>query len=96
MNSFRSPDDYASLVCDTHPRRIHIAGNLAGAGKTTLGRRLGARLEIPVYDLDAIAYEGAYEGRPGVKRPLDQRDRDVIVSLEREHEIADRVRGFMA
>ena len=81
MNSFRSPNDSESLVGDTQPRRIHIAGNLAGAGKTTLARRLGARLGIPVYDLDAIAYEGAYGGRPGMKRSLDQRAHDVSAFL---------------
>ena len=35
--------------------RIHVTGN-AGAGKTTLSRKLGAQLEIPVIHLDQIVW----------------------------------------
>jgi hypothetical protein len=54
------------------PRRIHIIGG-PGSGKTTLARQLGARLELPVYHLDDVAFEGPNF----VKRPLDQRMADV-------------------
>ena len=76
MNSFRMPED-ASLIGSKPLHRIHIIGNLAGAGKTSLARCLGSRLSIPVYDLDALAYEGAYEGRPGIKRAVEQRMLDI-------------------
>jgi len=37
--------------------RIHIIGG-PGAGKSTLARRLGATLGLPVHTLDTVAYEG--------------------------------------
>jgi adenylate kinase family enzyme len=55
-------------------RRIHIIGG-AGSGKTTLAGQLAARLDLPAYDLDAVAYEhGA-----GQKRSLDARRAGVYV-----------------
>jgi adenylate kinase family enzyme len=36
------------------PRRIHVTGG-PGSGKTTLARRLGDALAVPVHDLDGIA-----------------------------------------
>lgn len=38
-------------------RRVHIIGG-PGAGKTTLSRRLGETLNLPVYALDNVAFEG--------------------------------------
>lgn len=53
-------------------RRIHIIGG-AGSGKSTLARAIASSRALPVYDLDAVAYEqGA-----GVKRSLDARRADV-------------------
>jgi adenylate kinase family enzyme len=53
-------------------RRIHIIGG-PGSGKSTLARQLGPRLNLPVYNLDKIAFEGI-EFR---ERPLDVRLADV-------------------
>jgi len=46
--------------------RIHIAG-APGAGKSTLARRLGRALNLPVYPLDQLAYEG----RDFAPRPVE-------------------------
>jgi len=54
------------------PRRVHIIGG-PGSGKTTLARRLGAELGLPVYHLDEVAFEGP----DFAKSPLDQRRADV-------------------
>jgi glycosyltransferase involved in cell wall biosynthesis/adenylate kinase family enzyme len=45
------------VTADLGPRRIHIVGG-PGTGKSTLARRLGNALCIPVYELDEIAFEG--------------------------------------
>ena len=50
--------------------RIHITGN-AGAGKTTLARQLGIKLDIPVYHLDAIVWESNWGKTNPEKRNLD-------------------------
>jgi MoxR-like ATPase len=42
-------------------RRIHIVGG-SGVGKTTLARRLGELLDLPVYDLDEVARRGGGRG----------------------------------
>lgn len=53
-------------------RRIHIIGG-AGTGKTTLARRIAARVNVSVFDLDEIAYhDGA-----GPPRPIAVRRQDV-------------------
>ena len=44
-------------MTESIPRRIHIVGG-PGSGKTMLATRLGELLHVPVFDLDAIAYEG--------------------------------------
>lgn len=38
------------------PRRIVVVG-VSGNGKTTLSRRLGARLGVPVTELDALNHQ---------------------------------------
>jgi cytidylate kinase len=53
-------------------RRLHIIGG-PGSGKSTLARQLGKRLDIPVYELDKIAFEGL----AFTERPLDARLADV-------------------
>jgi adenylate kinase family enzyme len=40
-------------------RRIHILG-AAGSGKTTLAHWAAAKLAVPWYELDTVAYEGGY------------------------------------
>ena len=50
------------------PRRIVVTGQ-GGSGKTTLARRLGARLSLPVYEFDAIAYDAtSHRRRPDAER----------------------------
>ena len=52
-----------------HPvYRIHIVGGPA-SGKTTLARRMAARLGAPCFDLDEVAYEGG----AGPRRALEVR-----------------------
>ena len=52
--------------------RIHIIGG-PGSGKTTLARRLAARLDVPFYEMDVIGWEGG----AGAARPLEARLADV-------------------
>lgn len=49
-------------------QRIHIMG-AAASGKTTLAGQLATRLHAPLYELDAIAYEGGFAR----KRTLPER-----------------------
>lgn len=53
--------------------RIHIMGP-PGSGKTVLGQRLAAGLNIPFHELDSIAWEGGF---PGIERSLEDRLRDI-------------------
>ena len=48
--------------------RIHIVGG-PGGGKTTIALELGRMLDVPIYDLDEVGYEGG----AGDRRPLDVR-----------------------
>lgn len=55
-------------------RKVHIIGG-AGSGKTTLARRLSARLRAPAYDLDRVAYAngaGAKQGEADRRRDVRQ------------------------
>ena len=72
---FAAPEK-ASALLQGRPRRIHIIGT-SGTSKTTLARRVVEAFGIPSYDLDVIGYEGAFEGRPGIRRPLDDRLHDI-------------------
>ena len=40
--------------------RIHITGN-AGAGKTTLARKIGADLDLPVFGLDRVVWQSGWK-----------------------------------
>ena len=53
--------------------RFALLGN-SGSGKTTLARELAAEHEVPVLDLDTVAFE---PDRPGVRRPLKDARADV-------------------
>lgn len=55
-------------------RRIHIIG-VAGTGKTTLGRRLGERLQMPSYELDRVGFE---QGNWAHAWPLEVRQRQLL------------------
>jgi len=65
-------DQLSFHVARRTPRRIHIIGG-PGSGKSSLARQLGAQLNIPVYELDKIAFEG----REFSDRPLDVRLREI-------------------
>ena len=61
----------APMSAQWMPRRVFIVGG-PGSGKTTLANRIGRALAMPVYDLDAIAYEDG----AGQKRELGPRRAD--------------------
>lgn len=61
------------------PRRILITGN-AGAGKTTLARRLGKLLDRPVVGLDAVVW------KPGWVRTSPEERRELESEIARGEE----------
>ena len=67
-DEIRVPAHLASAI------RIHIIGGPA-AGKSTLARRLGAVLDLPVYELDKIAFEGSdFQEQPLARRAAAVRE----------------------
>lgn len=58
MNDARSPDHRAPLAAALGCRSIVLVG-MMGAGKSSIGRRLGARIGIPFADADAEIEEAA-------------------------------------
>lgn len=67
------------------PRRVLVTGN-AGAGKTTLARRLGERLGREVLGLDRVVW------RPGwLKPPRDEVEAELVAIAERPEWIVDGV-----
>jgi len=60
-------------------KKILILGIVAG-GKTTLAKRLSARLGIPWYELDTIVHHETSEGR---KKRTDEEQVEVIVDIDR-------------
>lgn len=66
-------------------RRIHVTGN-AGAGKTTLARRIGHELGLPVVHLDEFVW------KPGWNRmPVDERGRLVDAAVAEGDWVIDGV-----
>jgi adenylate kinase family enzyme len=59
------------------PSRITVAG-VSGAGKSTLARRLGALLELPYTELDAL-----HHGPGWTRRPEFEAEVDALVAGER-------------
>ncbi len=65
------------------PKRIAIVGT-SGAGKTTLGRALAARLDAPFVEIDAIQHKAGWirasdeELRAGIDAVIGGRDRWVV------------------
>ena len=52
-------------------QRIHVTGN-AGAGKTTLAKRLGDQLDLPVRSLDSILWKSGWQkATPEERLPLE-------------------------
>ena len=65
MNSTRhgSAEDRLQHVLPA-VKRLHIIGG-PGSGKSTLARRLGVQLNLPVFELDTIAFQGLdFDERP--------------------------------
>ena len=67
-------------------RRIHISGG-PGSGKSTLARSLGEALDITVYELDKIAYDGPDFS----ERPLPDRLADVRAIADRPEWISEGI-----
>lgn len=67
-------------------RRIHILGG-PGSGKSTLARALGRELNLPVYDLDTIAFES----KDFEERPLTARLSDVHAIAVQPHWITEGI-----
>ncbi len=57
------PDDDVVARLGREPRRIAVAG-VSGVGKTTLARRLGARLGVRHTELDALHHGPGWTPRP--------------------------------
>jgi adenylate kinase family enzyme len=64
-------------------KRIAIVGN-AGGGKSTLARRLGKILNLPVTHVDTIQYQSGWR-----RTPNDECDQLLIKAAGREHWIID-------
>jgi len=47
--------------------RIHVTGN-AGAGKTTLGRRIANEFDLPLYGLDQVVWQPGWQKTAPEKR----------------------------
>lgn len=56
--------------------RIHVTGN-AGAGKTTLARKLGAELSLPVIHLDQVVWA------PGWKKVPPRAQQEALIRITR-------------
>ncbi|PKL74301.1 MAG: hypothetical protein CVV27_21200 [Candidatus Melainabacteria bacterium HGW-Melainabacteria-1] len=69
--------------------RIHVTGN-AGAGKTTLARKLGAELDLPVIHLDQIVWA------PGWKKVSPQeRDKALLEITQSDRWLIEGVSAYV-
>ena len=66
-------------------RRILVTGN-AGAGKSTLARRIAAELDLPCHGLDAVVWQPGWR-----KTPADERDRRIAELVRQEAWVIDGV-----
>ncbi len=64
-------------------QRIMVIGG-PGSGKSTLARRIGHRLDLPVYHLDQLTFESGW-----VERPHDVRDRELANIVAGAHWVID-------
>ena len=53
------------------PRRVVVAGT-TGSGKTTLARRIGAALELPVTEMDALHHGASWTPRPAFMADVER------------------------
>jgi len=59
------------------PKKIHIIGSV-GSGKTTLAKKLSAKLNIPYYELDNVVWKRAKSG--DIRRTEEER-KDYLDSI---------------
>jgi adenylate kinase family enzyme len=64
-------------------QRVAIIATASGCGKTTVGRKLAARLDVPYVELDAIHWQAGWTELDSVElrrrvEPLVERDAWVI------------------
>ena len=65
MNSKLNHQDYESALVATGRRPIVLVG-LMGAGKTSIGRRLAERLDLPFVDADVEIEKAAGKSIPDI------------------------------
>lgn len=58
------------MTADAAMDRVLVAG-ISGAGKTTLARRVGALLELPHHELDALHHGEGWQRRPEFEADVD-------------------------
>lgn len=55
---------------DWHPRRVAVAGT-SGTGKTTLARSIGARLGLPMTEIDALFHGPGWQPRASFESDVE-------------------------
>ena len=71
-----SPQD-AALTAALGTRCVVLVG-MMGAGKSTIGRRIAARLRLPFLDADTEIEAAAGHGRSAISRPSPGRERSAL------------------